>query len=168
MMKTGLEDIENSKLFGLPYVIVRAPRPYDTTTLNYNWQIWNCKAYSLYTKACDFIDKPSAKEACRSVLRFLHEKEITTLPIPGGFHSEVIEEDCMLSIKSKTAGFMERLVKVNEEVHKGEILAKIYDPYEHTVIEELTAPCNGTVFFVHAKDIVYAHTSVVKLKINNI
>ncbi|MBM6698716.1 hypothetical protein H5976_08705, partial [Streptococcus alactolyticus] len=82
----------------------------------------------------------------------LHEKEITTLPIPGGFHSEVIEEDCMLSIKSKTAGFMERLVKVNEEVHKGEILAKIYDPYEHTVIEELTAPCNGTVFFVHAKD----------------
>ena len=168
MMKTGLEDIENSKLFGLPYIIVRAPRPYDTTTLNYNWQIWNCKAYSLYTKACDFIDKPSAQEACRSVLRFMYEKKITSLPVPGGFHSEIIEEDRMISVKSKTTGFMERLVAVNEEVYKGEILARIYDPYEHTIIEELCAPYNGTVFFVHAKDIVYAHTSVVKLKINKI
>ena len=46
---------------------------------------------------------------------------------------------------------MERLVKVNEEVHKGEILAKIYDPYEHTVIEELTAPCKEQYFLFMLK-----------------
>ena len=168
MMSTDWSDAQTACDFGLPYVFVREPLPIDTTTLNYNWQIWNCKAYSLYTKACDFIDKPSAQEACRSVLRFMYEKKITSLPVPGGFHSEIIEEDRMISVKSKTTGFMERLVAVNEEVYKGEILARIYDPYEHTVIEELCAPYNGTVFFVHAKDIVYAHTSVVKLKINKI
>ena len=40
MMKTGFEDVELAKKFGMPYVVVRNPRPYDTTTLNYNWQIW--------------------------------------------------------------------------------------------------------------------------------
>ncbi len=165
MMRTGLEDIKDSKLFGLRHVVVRKPRPYDTTTLNYNWQIWNCKAFSLYTKACENIDEITAREGCSSVLRFLYEKGITTVPIPGGFHSEVVEEDKMLSIKSKNAGFMKRLVKVNDDVNKGDVIAKIYDPYEHTVIEKLTAPCDGTVFFVHAKSLVYAHTAVVKIKI---
>jgi len=33
-MKTGLEDIETVKLFGLLYIIVGAPRPYDTTILS--------------------------------------------------------------------------------------------------------------------------------------
>ncbi len=166
MMHTGLEDIENSKLFGLRYIVVRKPRPYDTTTLNYNWQLWNCKAYSLYTKACETIDDPTAREARNSVLRFLYEKGITNLPVLGGFHSEVIEEDRMISVKCEQAGFMRRLVTVNDEVHKGDVMAKIYNPYDHSVIEELTAPCDGVVFFVHAKSLVYAHTAVVKLKLN--
>ena len=50
MMKTGFEDIETAKLFGLLYIVMRNPHPYDTTTLNYNWQIWETKVYSLYIK----------------------------------------------------------------------------------------------------------------------
>lgn len=26
-------------LFGLPYVVMRTPKPIDTTTLNHNWQM---------------------------------------------------------------------------------------------------------------------------------
>ena len=40
VMQTGFEDIELAKDFGLPYVYRRNARPYDTTTLNYNWQLW--------------------------------------------------------------------------------------------------------------------------------
>ncbi len=40
IMHTGFEDISLARGFGLPYVIIREPKPYDTTTLNYNWQIW--------------------------------------------------------------------------------------------------------------------------------
>lgn len=36
------------KIFGLPYVSVSEPAPLDTTLLNYNWQNWNTKAFSLY------------------------------------------------------------------------------------------------------------------------
>ena len=46
MMKTGYEDPELACQFGLPYVL-HAPRPFDTTTLNYNWQIWENKPFSI-------------------------------------------------------------------------------------------------------------------------
>lgn len=57
MMTTGRENVELSKRFGLPYVVLRETRPYDTTTLNYNWQIWESNAFSLYTTVTSRIDK---------------------------------------------------------------------------------------------------------------
>lgn len=99
MMKTGLEDIEEAKHFGLSSIVVRDPRPYDTTTFNYNWQIWNCKAYSLYTRACEQIDEKTAQEAKNAVLRFMFEKH-------------------MISIKSKKAGILKLNVDVDEYVQK--------------------------------------------------
>ena len=45
MMDSGLEDTELAKQFGMPYVVLRKVRPYDTTTLNYNWQIWETQAF---------------------------------------------------------------------------------------------------------------------------
>ena len=54
-----------------PYVVIRSPKPYDTTTLNYNWQIWETSAFSVYTSATDRIDEASAKQAVASVMRFL-------------------------------------------------------------------------------------------------
>lgn len=36
MMKTGYEDTKTALEFGLPYVILHTPRPFDTMTLNYN------------------------------------------------------------------------------------------------------------------------------------
>ena len=99
MMKTGLEDIEEAKHFGLSSIVVRDPRPYDTTTLNYNWQIWNCKAYSLYTRSCEQIDEKTAQEAKNAVLRFMFEKH-------------------MISIKSKKAGILKLNVDVDEYVQK--------------------------------------------------
>ena len=43
MMETGYQNTSLANLFGLPYVVVRKPKPIDTTTLNYNWQIWKTR-----------------------------------------------------------------------------------------------------------------------------
>ncbi|WP_301859685.1 M14 family metallopeptidase [uncultured Megasphaera sp.] len=163
VMRTGSEDLENSRFFGLPYIVVRDPRPYDTTTLNYNWQIWKCKAFSLYTKACDTVDVVSAKEARNSVLRFLYEKGFVDQPVPGGYQSQVIEEQQLTPVVCQHAGFLKHVVQIDDEVRQGEVVAKIYDPYDHSVMEELKAPCDGCVFFMHGKDLVYAHTAVIQL-----
>ena len=45
---TDLDYDDEGKDFGLPYVSVSEPAPLDTTLLNYNWQNWNTKAFSLY------------------------------------------------------------------------------------------------------------------------
>ncbi|MGN0682165.1 MAG: M14 family metallopeptidase, partial [Oscillospiraceae bacterium] len=57
MMDTGIFPSELMTLFGMEFGIIRAPRPYDTTTLNYNWQIWSTMAFSMYTNATDTIDR---------------------------------------------------------------------------------------------------------------
>ena len=48
IVKTALDYADEGKAFGLPYVSVSEPAPLDTTLLNYNWQNWNTKAFSLY------------------------------------------------------------------------------------------------------------------------
>ena len=40
IMDTGFTDAEIMRDFGFKFGIVRKPRPYDTTTLNYNWQVY--------------------------------------------------------------------------------------------------------------------------------
>lgn len=68
MMSTGFEDQELARQFGMPYVVLRQVRPYDTTTLNYNWQIWETQAFSMYTTTTTRVDKNSAGEAIRGFL----------------------------------------------------------------------------------------------------
>lgn len=48
IVKTALDYADEGKDFGLSYVSVCEPASFDTTLLNYNWQIWITKAFSLY------------------------------------------------------------------------------------------------------------------------
>ena len=60
VMKEGFSDIELAKKFGLPYIVLRNVRPYDTTTLNYIRQVWDTQAFSLYTTRTTTIDRNGA------------------------------------------------------------------------------------------------------------
>ena len=66
-------------LFGLPYVVMRKPAPIDTTTLNYNWQIWETNAFSIYTKETDEVGEQSAQEAVAAVSQ---PGRFTAIPLP--------------------------------------------------------------------------------------
>ena len=71
MMETGCHTASLANLFGLPFVMLHKPGPYDTATLNYNWQLWDTNAFSIYTKETDRIDDASAAQAVTAELRFL-------------------------------------------------------------------------------------------------
>ena len=90
MMKTGFESVELAKKFGLPYVVLRNVRPYDTTTLNYNWQIWETKAFSIYTTTTEKIDEASAGQAVRSILNFLDKEKVIRYKSHDGYISSVV------------------------------------------------------------------------------
>lgn len=163
MMETGYEDVEMAKQFGLPYVVRRKVRPYDTTTLNYNWQIWETKAFSIFSTATTEIDQKSANDAVHSVLRFLAKQGVIEYNTHDGFISTVINDSELLSVRTKTAGIFENHIEVGSEVYAGQLLARILDPLEGEVLEELRAPVDGIVFFAHSEPLTYASTAVIKL-----
>lgn len=163
MMSTGFEDTETAKQFGMPYVVLRKVRPYDTTTLNYNWQIWETQAFSMYTNTTTRVDKKSAKEAIRGILTFLHKQGVLEYHGHDGYLSQVVWDVDMISVRTARAGLFDPLVEVGAEVEQGQTLARILDAYEGEIIDELTSPVDGTVFFMHGEPLTYSNTAVFKL-----
>lgn len=163
MMETGFQSPSLANLFGLPYVIIRKPKPYDTTTLNYNWQVWNTNAFSLYTSATTHIDEASARMAVASVLRFLTRMGILRYTSHSGYLASVIREDELASVKNDLPGLYRRHAETGQEVHRGEVLASIIDPLEGEVISRILSPTDGIVFFAHSAPTVMEETIIFKI-----
>lgn len=163
MMETGFQSPSLANLFGLPYVIIRKPKPYDTTTLNYNWQLWNTNAFSLYTSATTHIDEASARMAVASVLRFLTRMGILRYTSHSGYLASVIREDELASVKNDLPGLYRRHAEPGQEVHRGEVLASIIDPLEGEVISRILSPTDGIVFFAHSAPTVMEETIIFKI-----
>jgi len=96
MMETKMTDHKLMHWFGLPYGIIRFPRPYDTTTLNYNWQIWETSAFSLYSSETDGIDDESSQLAVEAIFRFLNVAELVTVYTRPGYRTELVAESNIL------------------------------------------------------------------------
>ncbi len=163
MMKTGFENIELAKDFGLPYVFRRDAKPYDTTTLNYNWQLWETKAFSIYTNATDSIDIVSAREAINAVLSFLNKRGIIDYKCHEGYISQFIEGSTLVNVKSATAGVFIRYADVDSRVKKGDLLAEIMDPYTGEATDKIIAPLNGIVFFHANQPVIYSQTPLFRI-----
>lgn len=163
IMRTGFENVEKARTFGLPYIVLRKPRPYDTTTLNYNWQIWETDAYSLYTTTTDQIEEESSKDMIRAILRFMSKNGIITDLIEGEKDSKVFRDEELISIRPKTSGIFRSKKNVGELVKKDEVVAWVLNACEGNIIEELKAPADGIIFFEFNQPLVYANTAAIKL-----
>ena len=160
LMRTGYEDTKGAKLFGMPYITLRKPLPFDTTLLNYNWQIWETKAYSLYGGMNDGVESPITSEMIGTILRFAQRIGLTRKPVVGipDFNPQVIDESSFCSVRTPQAGIFYRLKGAGAKVQEGEPLARIIDPYEGSVRAEITSPTDGIIFFAHNKPLALANT----------
>lgn len=163
MMETGHQSPSLANLFGLQYVVIRKPKPYDTMTLNYNWQLWNTNAFSLYTNATDQIDEVSAKHAVVAVLRFLTRMGVIKYTSHSGYIASVIKEDDLLSVKTTKCGIYRRLKNPGDGVERGDILGEIIHPYEGVVMEQIVSPTDGIIFFAHTSPMLMENAVVYKI-----
>ena len=163
MMQTGFEEPELAKNFGFPYVMCRKVRPYDTGTLNYNWQIWETKAFSIYTDVTTEVHEESSKEAIEGILRFLAKQEIVEYKTSDGFKSTVVTDVDLKPARTHTAGIFECVAPVGTKVKKGQVIARVLDPLDAEVKEEILSPVSGLVFFAHNDPFTYADTAVIKI-----
>ena len=160
LMRTGYEDTEGAKLFGMPYITLRKPLPFDTTLLNYNWQIWETKAYSLYGGMNDGVESPITAEMIGTILRFAQRTGLSRKPVVSipDFNPQVVDEATLLPVRTPQAGMFYRLKGAGAKVQEGEPLARIIDPYEGSVRAEITSPTDGIIFFAHNKPLALANT----------
>lgn len=163
IMKTGLENVEMAKQFGLPFVVLHHPRPFDTATLNYNWQIWETNAFSVYTSSTGAINKSEANKGMRAILNFMSKNGVIDYRGDEGYISRVVESTDFKAVRSHTAGFFEALVNAGDRVEKGQKLAVITDPMTGDVNEILCSDAEGVVAFIHNETLCYQKTAVIKI-----
>lgn len=162
-MKEGFTTREEAEKFGLKYIVERTVRPYDTATLNYNWQVWDTIAFSIYTNTTERISNTGAGQAVLSVMNFMANNGIIKYAAIGEKKIRTIDDTQFVSVRTAKSGFFEVLVKAGDQVEAGRPLANILDPYEGDILETLFAPISGTIFFIHNAPLTYANTAVIKI-----
>ncbi|MCD8096182.1 MAG: M14 family metallopeptidase [Ruminococcus sp.] len=155
--KDGLSD------FGLPYAVERDPRPYDTTTLNYNWQLWDTKAYSLFTQSTDDLDDNAAIQAVDAILRFMNKRKIIRYKINPGFVTTIVRENEMIQLHCPCGGLCRTKADVGELVQKGEIIAEILDPFTCETKAQVKAAEDSVIFYETASPLAVEGTVIFKL-----
>lgn len=164
MMKTGYEDVDDARRFGFEYVATRDPAPFDTTLLNYNWQLWDTKAFSVYSGRTRHVDEGMAQLTKEAVLRFLCSTGVIKyMPQHPGYQSRLIHENDLTVVKAPAAGIFRLKVIPGQIVRKGQVLAHIIDPFHGEVRAEVTSPCRAEVFFTYNKAVVFQNALLFKL-----
>lgn len=163
IMQTGYEDLESAAYFGLPYVYLRKVRPFDTGTLNYNWQIFGTKAFSFYSGKVGEIDENITETTIRSVVRFLTSVGICKGIVKPNEAVRVITQEDMMPVSVNFGGLLLPVKKVGDTVTAGELLGCVVDPYDATVRQRLYAPARGWVFYVDKNPFVYEGSAVYRV-----
>ncbi|MGN0662720.1 MAG: M14 family metallopeptidase [Faecalibacterium sp.] len=163
MMNTGFQTASLGNLFGLPFVVMREPQPIDTTTLNYNWQVWETNAFSVYTKETDEIDEESARQAVAAVLRYLSRVGVLRYHCHSGFLSTVVQESEMANVLTPAGGIFRRFCAPGDEVEYGQKLGVILDPFTAEPVAEITCPTSGVLFFAMKKPLATEHEVAFKV-----
>lgn len=149
---------DNGEAFGLPYITRHIPGSFDTTTLHYNWRLWDTEAYTLYTMETDVIDTESADVMVRACLRFMDAQGIIYHPCHQGMRSTEFSEHLLVAVHAECGGFFIPEAKLGDLVAADEEIARIIDPLSGEVKGVVRAPQGGVVFFVCSTPTVYEGT----------
>ena len=77
-----------------------------------------------------------------------------------GQTSQVITNDDMLTVTSKSSGLLRRVKHAGAHVRRGEQLAFIINPLDGSVREVLKTPATGMLFFIQDGPFVTEHSPV--------
>jgi predicted deacylase len=163
IMKTQFTDIDNASDFGLPHIFIAEPSPFDTATLNYNWQIWNTSAYSLYSKTTEKIDKFSADIIINSILTFLNKNGIIEGEFSISEKTNVYYEKDLFTVLSPCGGLLIHKVFSGDSAVEGQVLAEIYDPCSGLLKSVVNSPKDGKVFYSHSSNLISEHEIIFRL-----
>ena len=98
------------------------------------------------------------------MLRFLSRVGVLTDPdTDEGVEPVVMDEAELVNVTADRAGSFYRLLGARSEVRRGDVLARILDPYCCEVLAEVKSPVDGTVFFAHNQPLALQHAIIYRI-----
>ena len=80
-----------------------------------------------------------------------------------GYISRVVESKDFIDIRTERAGFFTGMINAGNQVHKGDLMAVVTDPYTGEERQRITACVDGVAAFVHSDTLAYQNTAAIKL-----
>lgn len=157
LYKSGYEDLDSAKRFGFKMIHHRTMRSIDTVTLQYNWQLWGTKAFSIMCPSENQVDKKIASQINQAMIRFMDNKKIINYHIFNGYESTVIDRSSIDVVKSPRSGIFISKELPGNYVSKDQVIGEIVHSLEGEVIHQFLAPCNGMITCFYSNSLIYEH-----------
>lgn len=155
MYRSGTGNIEAGSHFGTHFLYLKDPKPFDTGSLLYNWQVWDVCALGLVGGKPLEILEDLALDQTTAILRFLSKVGVLKMKIPERFSPVLLEEADLQLVRNKQPGLFLPLKSPGSGVFEGETLGWVRDTLTGEPLEELLSPSLGTVFFRYARPVIY-------------
>ncbi len=145
LFKSGYEDMEGAKKFGFKIIHHSELRSIDTVTLQYNWQLWGTKAYSIVCPVDNLVDNNVSNQIHQAILRFMHKTGVIEHKIFNAYESNTINQNNLQVVKAKKSGIFIPKETAGTYVIKGQVLGLIVHSLEGEIISEIKASCDGMI-----------------------
>ena len=157
LFKSGYEDLIGAKKFGFKMIHHRTMKSIDTVTLQYNWQLWGTKAFSIICPSDMQVDKKVASQINQAMIRFMDKTKIIDYHIFNGYESTVIDRNSIAVVKSPRSGIFISKELPGNYVSKDQVIGEIVHSLEGNVIHQFLAPSNGMVTCFYSNSLIYEH-----------
>ena len=157
LYKSGYEDLVSAKKFGFKMIHHRTMKSIDTVTLQYNWQLWGTKAFSIMCPSDNQVDKKIASQINQAMIRFMDKTKIINYHIFNGYESTVIDRSSIDVVKSPRSGIFISKELPGNYVSKDQVIGEIVHSLEGDIIHQFLAPCNGMITCFYSNSLIYEH-----------
>uniref|UniRef100_UPI0040472D71 M14 family metallopeptidase n=1 Tax=Aliarcobacter sp. TaxID=2321116 RepID=UPI0040472D71 len=155
LLKSKYEDLEEAKKFGFKMIHHKTLKSIDTVTLQYNWQLWGTKAFSIMCPNDNQVDKKMANEINQGILRFMDKNKIIEHHIFNGYESTIIDRESIEVVKSPKSGIFIQTETPGNYVSKGQIIGQVVHSLEGNIVHEFLAPCSGMITCFYSYPLIY-------------
>ncbi|XPV68660.1 MAG: M14 family metallopeptidase [Halarcobacter sp.] len=155
LFQSKFEDLKAAKRFGFKFIHHRKMKSIDSVTLQYNWQLWGTKAYSVMCPTTKQVDKKISSQINQAILRFMNKSKIIDFSIFNGYESTVVKTDEIDVIKSPKSGIFISKESPGNYVNKNQVIGEIIDSLEGNISHEFLSPCDGMITCFYNDSLIY-------------
>jgi predicted deacylase len=154
LLQSGWEDLVGAKKFGFKIIHHKELESIDTVTLQYNWQLWETKAYSIVCPSSVSVDIEASNQILESIIRFMDQNKIIDYHIYNEYLSNILNKKNIKIIKAPDSGIFVPYSKPGDYVRKGDVIGSITDALTGEKTHRFKALCNGMITCIFSNALI--------------